>query len=43
VTKTLKVLDDALAQKIPNLQDLKDSQGDSSAGPPSPAKPPAKS
>ncbi|GEM_PF-2941643 len=33
VTKTLKVLDDALAQKIPNLQDLKDSQGDSSAPP----------
>jgi hypothetical protein len=30
VTKTLRVLEDALANKIPNLQDLKDSQGDNS-------------
>ena len=30
VTKSLKVLEDALASKIPNLQDLKDAQGDTS-------------
>lgn len=27
---TLKVLNDVLADKIPNLQDLKDAQGDTS-------------
>jgi hypothetical protein len=31
VTKSLQVLEDALANKIPNLQDLKDAQGDTSA------------
>lgn len=31
VTKSLQVLEDALASKIPNLQDLKDAQGDTSA------------
>ena len=30
VIKTLKVLNDVLADKIPNLQDLKDAQGDTS-------------
>ena len=30
VVKTLKVLNDVLADKIPNLQDLKDAQGDTS-------------
>lgn len=39
VTKTLKVLDDALAEKIPNLQDLKDSQGDNSGTPKPPVTP----
>jgi hypothetical protein len=31
VTKSLQVLEDALANKIPDLQDLKDAQGDTSA------------
>jgi len=39
VGKILKVLDDALASKIPDLQDLKDAQGDTSTA----VKPPAKS
>jgi len=30
VVKTLKVLNDVLADKIPNLQNLKDAQGDTS-------------
>lgn len=38
VTKILKVLNDVLANKIPDLQDLKDSQGDTSSSPKSPAK-----
>ena len=38
VTKTLGVLNDTLAGKIPNLQDLKDSQGDTSGSSKSPTK-----
>lgn len=30
ISKIMKVLDDALANKIPNLQDLKDAEGDKS-------------
>jgi hypothetical protein len=39
VTKILKVLNDVLASKIPDLQDLKDAKGDSSGSIASPAKP----
>jgi hypothetical protein len=39
VSKILKVLDDALANKIPDLQDLKDAKGDSSGSSTPPAKP----
>jgi hypothetical protein len=38
VTKILKVLDDVLANIIPDLQDLKDAEGDKGAGTASPAK-----
>jgi hypothetical protein len=37
VTKVLKVLDDVLASKIPDLQDLKDAKGDWTSSPGSPA------
>jgi hypothetical protein len=40
VSKILKVLDDTLANKIPDLQDLKDAKGDTSATPVAPAVPP---
>ena len=39
VSKILKVLNDVLASKIPDLQDLKDAKGDWSASPHSPASP----
>lgn len=38
VSKVLKVLDDALANKIPDLQDLKDAKGDGGGSAASPAK-----
>jgi len=37
VTKSLQVLEDALANKIPDLQDLKDAQGDTSVTTTAPA------
>jgi hypothetical protein len=43
VTKTLKVLDDALEQKIPSLEDLRDSMSDSTGVPPSSVPPPTSS
>jgi hypothetical protein len=43
VTKTLKVLDDALEQKIPSLEDLRDSMSDSTGVPPSSVPSPASS
>jgi hypothetical protein len=39
VSKILKVLDDTLANKIPDLQDLKDAKGDTSATPSAPTVP----